>query len=58
MTFSLVGSVADVIISILTLIGLPGLFALMAVESFGIPPVPSEVILPFTGFLVAEGTFS
>jgi membrane protein DedA with SNARE-associated domain len=30
----------------------------MAVESFGLPPVPSEVILPFTGFLVAEGTFS
>jgi membrane protein DedA with SNARE-associated domain len=30
----------------------------MAVESFGLPPVPSEVILPFTGFLVYEGTFS
>ena len=30
----------------------------MAVESFGLPPIPSEVILPFTGFLVAEGTFS
>jgi len=30
----------------------------MVVESFGLPPVPSEVILPFTGFLVAEGTFS
>jgi membrane protein DedA with SNARE-associated domain len=29
----------------------------MAVESFGLPPIPSEVILPFTGFLVAEGTF-
>jgi len=34
------------------------LFALMTVESFGLPPIPSEVILPFTGFLVAEGTFS
>jgi membrane protein DedA with SNARE-associated domain len=34
------------------------LLALMAVESFGLPPIPSEVILPFTGFLVAEGTFS
>jgi len=30
----------------------------MTVESFGLPPIPSEVILPFTGFLVAEGTFS
>jgi len=58
MTFSLIGSVADVIITVLTTVGLPGLFALMVVESFGLPPVPSEIILPFTGFLVAEGTFS
>jgi membrane protein DedA with SNARE-associated domain len=29
----------------------------MIVESFGIPPIPSEVILPFAGFLVAGGTF-
>lgn len=39
-------------------VGLPGLLALMAVESFGLPPLPSEVILPFSGFLVADGTFS
>jgi membrane protein DedA with SNARE-associated domain len=57
MSFSLVGSVVDAITTILTTIGLPGLFALMAVESFGVPPLPSEVILPFTGFLVADGTF-
>jgi membrane protein DedA with SNARE-associated domain len=57
-TFSLVGSVVDIITTILTTIGLPGLFALMVVESFGVPPIPSEVILPFTGFLIAEGTFS
>lgn len=30
----------------------------MAVESFGLPPLPSEVILPFAGFLVVDGTFS
>ncbi len=57
MTFSLVGGVVDIITLIMTTIGLPGLFALMTVESFGLPPVPSEVILPFTGFLIAEGTF-
>ena len=56
--FSLIGSVSDIIVTILETIGLPGLFALMAVESFGLPPLPSEVILPFTGFLVAGGTFS
>jgi membrane protein DedA with SNARE-associated domain len=58
MVFSLIGSVVDVVTTILRTIGLPGLFALMVVESFGIPPVPGEVVLPFTGFLVAEGTFS
>ncbi len=29
----------------------------MAVESFGIPPLPSEVILPFAGFLIVDGTY-
>jgi len=56
--FSFIGSVSDVIVTVLRTVGLPGLLALMAVESFGIPPLPSEVILPFTGFLVADGTFS
>lgn len=58
MSFSLVATVVEVIVRILSTIGLPGLFALMVVESFGLPPVPSEVILPFSGFLIAEGTFS
>jgi len=57
-TFSILGSVTDLITSVMTTIGIPGLFALMVVESFGIPPIPSEVILPFAGFLVVEGTFS
>lgn len=56
MTFSLIGSVVEVITTVLGTVGLPGLFALMVVESFGLPPMPSEIILPFTGFLVAEGT--
>jgi membrane protein DedA with SNARE-associated domain len=58
MTFSLFGSLVATIVTILTVVGLPGLFALMAVESFGIPPIPSEVILPFAGFLIADGTFA
>lgn len=56
MAFSLIGSVVWAITTVLVWIGLPGLFALMAVESFGVPPIPSEVILPFTGFLIAQGT--
>lgn len=57
MTFSLIGTLVDVVTQIYSTIGLPGLFALMIVESFGVPPLPSEVILPFAGFLVADGTF-
>lgn len=58
MSFSLVADVVAAVVWVLSTIGLPGLFALMVVESFGVPPVPSEVILPFAGFLVAVGTFS
>jgi len=58
MSFSLVGSVVELVVFVLGAIGLPGLFALTAVEGFGVPPLPSEVILPFAGFLVAQGTFS
>jgi membrane protein DedA with SNARE-associated domain len=58
MAFSLVGSIVGLVVFVLGTIGLPGLFALMVVESFGVPPLPSEVILPFAGYLVAEGTFS
>ncbi len=58
MTFSLFGSLVDAITTVLTVVGLPGLFALMAVESFGIPPIPSEVIIPFAGFLIADGTLA
>jgi len=56
-SFSLIGTLANAIIFILTTIGLPGLLALLIVESFGIPPVPSEIILPFTGFLIVTGVF-
>jgi membrane protein DedA with SNARE-associated domain len=50
--------VVSAITFVLRLGGYPGLFGLMTVESFGIPPIPSEVILPFTGFLVAMGILS
>jgi membrane protein DedA with SNARE-associated domain len=37
--------------------GYPGVFFLMVLESM-IPPIPSEAILPFVGFLIAEGSMS
>jgi membrane protein DedA with SNARE-associated domain len=57
MSFSPTESLIGVVTLVLSTIGLPGLFALMTVESIGIPPLPSEVILPFAGFLVAEGIY-
>ncbi len=58
MTLSLVGSGVWFITTVMIAIGLAGLVALMAIESFGIPPLPGEVILTFAGFLVASGVFS
>lgn len=48
------GIVAGTIISVLSASGYLGVFALMALESACIP-IPSEVILPFAGYLVSLG---
>lgn len=37
--------------------GYPGIFLLMTAES-ALIPIPSEIIMPFSGFLVSEGRFS
>ncbi len=50
--FSIVGTLASWVVTVISAVGLPGLFALMTVESFGVPPLPSEVILPFAGFMI------
>jgi membrane protein DedA with SNARE-associated domain len=38
-------------------LGYPGILILMALESM-IFPVPSEAVMPFAGFLIAEGKFT
>ncbi|MBI1971480.1 MAG: DedA family protein [Candidatus Wildermuthbacteria bacterium] len=48
---------AGVIISIISATGYVGIAALMALESANIP-IPSEIIMPFSGFLVSQGNFS
>src|SRR3989344_2838795 len=45
---------ADVFVRTIDVLGYPGVFFLMLVESCGIP-MPSEIIMPFSGFLVAVG---
>jgi membrane protein DedA with SNARE-associated domain len=46
-----------IIIHIIDEAGYPGIFLLMALEGSFLP-IPSEIILPFSGFLVSEGRFS
>lgn len=46
-------SITDIIASA----GYPGIFLLMALEGSFVP-IPSEVILPFSGYLVSQGVFS
>ncbi len=45
---------AQFVVGIIGFLGYPGIFFLMLFESCGIP-APSEVIMPFSGFLVAMG---
>lgn len=52
-TSSLAADTAQIIEQILTQIGYPGLLFLMVVENL-FPPIPSELVLPLVGFLVAS----
>ncbi|MBI2012506.1 DedA family protein [Candidatus Curtissbacteria bacterium] len=57
MTESLLEQVAFWVMNVISTLGYPGIFALMALES-ALIPIPSEIIMPFSGFLVSEGRFS
>lgn len=50
-------ALANFVISTLNSLGYFGIVLLMAIESACIP-LPSEVIMPFSGFLVAQGRFT
>ncbi len=45
------------IVHTISTLGYPGVAVLMAIESAAIP-LPSEIIMPFAGFLVWQGSFS
>ncbi len=49
--------ISNYILLIISKTGYVGIFFLMALESANIP-IPSEVIMPFSGFLAASGVFS
>jgi membrane protein DedA with SNARE-associated domain len=57
MILELFNSIITYITSFISSLGYPGIFSLMVIESAMIP-IPSEIIMPFSGFLVATGKLS
>ncbi|MBI2625842.1 DedA family protein [Candidatus Parcubacteria bacterium] len=55
-TASIIGTVSLWVIRVIEFTGYLGIFVLMTFESAG-APVPSEIIMPFSGFLVSAGRF-
>ena len=45
------------VMGVISTLGYPGIFILMTAES-ALIPIPSEIIMPFSGFLVSQGRFS
>src|SRR3989339_804306 len=50
----ILGYIGNLAITIISALGYPGLFFLMILESM-VFPLPSELVMPFAGFLVYQG---
>jgi membrane protein DedA with SNARE-associated domain len=57
MISSIIGFLGDFIMSGISAMGYTGVGVMMAIESACVP-LPSEIIMPFSGFLVAKGNFT
>src|SRR3990167_1192551 len=53
----IISTLTNFVISTISTLGYPGVALLMAIESACIP-LPSEIIMPFSGFFVATGRFN
>jgi membrane protein DedA with SNARE-associated domain len=53
----IISVLAGFIISSISALGYTGIAAMMAIESACVP-LPSEIIMPFSGYLVSQGTFT
>lgn len=53
----LLHTLASIIIQVISYLGYGGILGLMALESACVP-IPSEIIMPFSGYLVMEGKFN
>jgi membrane protein DedA with SNARE-associated domain len=54
---SIIEPLTEFILRLISAFGYPGIVFLMTLESAGMP-VPSEVVMPFSGFLVYQGQMS
>ncbi len=57
MISDILSALAGFVVQVIDSIGYMGVFFLMALDSFNIP-IPSEVTMPFAGFLASRGNFS
>lgn len=57
MVYQFLSLISSFVINLISDWGYGGVFILMALES-ALIPIPSEIIMPFSGFLVWEGRFS
>jgi membrane protein DedA with SNARE-associated domain len=57
MTEKIISVLAGLIIGVISYLGYSGVALMMAVESMCIP-LPSEIIMPFSGYLVFQGQFT
>lgn len=53
----MIENVAQWVIHVISTLGYPGIVLTMAIES-ALIPLPSEIIMPFSGYLVSTGRFS
>jgi len=53
----ILAAIGSFVLSTISLLGYAGIFFLMMLESM-VVPVPSELVMPFAGFLVAQGNFN
>jgi len=57
MLASLLSSLSQFALDIISSLDYGGIVAVMAIENV-FPPIPSEVVMPFAGYLVAQGQFN
>lgn len=57
MVLELISLLGELCIKIISFMGYPGIVILMALESM-IVPLPSELVMPFAGFLASQGEFN